>query len=117
MLGLTIIDNMLRKETNGIKAATFASGTASLNACTSGGYTYTKNAVADANAGTDGGGNFYEAQALWEQEFVNYTPDGVGADYHLKPTSPYHFAGSDGIDLGCDVTMVLAITANVPTGQ
>jgi hypothetical protein len=114
--GLALTNNMLRKETNGIKAGGVAAGTATLTACTTGGYTYSKNAVADATAGTDGAANFYEAAALWQAEFVNYVASGEGADFRLKPTSAYHLAGSDGLDLGADIPAVLAATTPALTG-
>lgn len=116
MLGLVITNNMMRKESFGIKSGGFASGTASLNAVTSGGYTFDHNAIADSNSGIDGAGNFYESAALWQAEFVNYVFDGsAGADFHIKPGSAYHNAGLDGKDIGCDVDLVLAATANVTT--
>jgi hypothetical protein len=116
MTGFAFVDNMVRRETFGTKASGFASGLASLNAVTSGGYTYSKNAIADSSAGVDGAPNFYEVAALWEAEFVNYKADGVGADFHLKPTSTYHNVASDGIDVGADVTTILSVTALVATG-
>jgi hypothetical protein len=45
--------------------------------------------------------------------FVNY----MGGNYALATTSPYHQAGSDGADVGANVTAVLAATATVARGR
>ena len=45
-------------------------------------------------------------------QFVNYN-NGNGGDYHLKSTSPYKGAGTDGKDLGADVSAVNAAIAGV----
>ena len=57
------------------------------------------------------GSNFFPADANAVQ-FVKYN-DGNGGDYHLRSTSPYKNAGSDGKDLGADVDEVLSETAGV----
>jgi Putative Ig domain len=44
--------------------------------------------------------------------FVNYN-NGIGGDYRLLPTSPYHNAASDGKDIGADVTAINAAIAGV----
>jgi hypothetical protein len=44
--------------------------------------------------------------------FVDYR-EGVGGDYHLRPSSHYRKAGSDGRDIGADVDAVLAATKGV----
>jgi len=56
-------------------------------------------------------GNFFPSNASAVQ-FVNYN-DGNGGNYRLKPTSPYRKAGTDGKDLGADVSAILAETAGV----
>jgi hypothetical protein len=56
-------------------------------------------------------GNFFPASADVVQ-FVNYN-GGNGGDYHLKPSSPYKSAATDGKDLGADVDAVLSATAGV----
>lgn len=117
LTGFVFTNNMVRHETFGVKASGFAQGgNFSLPPVTSGGYTFDHNAIADSNSTQDGAGNFYESAALWEAEFVNYVADGTGADFHLKPTSLYHNAASDGTDIGADVTAVLAATVNALTG-
>lgn len=115
MTGFSFVDNMCRRETFGTKASGFASGLASLNAVTSGGYTYSTNAIADSSSGVDGASNFYEVASLWQAEFVTYVADGTGADFHLKPTSTYHHAASDGTDVGADIDAITTATASVPS--
>lgn len=44
--------------------------------------------------------------------FVNFA-NGNGGDYHLRPSSPYHHAGTDEKDVGADVDAVNAATAGV----
>jgi hypothetical protein len=44
--------------------------------------------------------------------FVNYN-NGNGGDYHLSSSSPYKNAGSDGKDLGADVSAIQAAVAGV----
>jgi hypothetical protein len=44
--------------------------------------------------------------------FVNYN-NGNGGDYHLLSSSPYKNKGSDGKDLGADVSAIQAATAGV----
>jgi hypothetical protein len=49
-------------------------------------------------------GNYLPASPAAVQ-FVNYN-NANGGDYRLLSTSPYHYAGTDGKDLGADVTAV-----------
>lgn len=118
LLGLVMTNNMFRKETYGIHDAT-GEGVAALNVVTSGGYTFSKNAIADAtNTGPGAYGplNLYEASALWVLEFVAYVASGVLADFHLTAASPYKLAGLDGKDLGCDIDRLLTATQDVLSG-
>jgi hypothetical protein len=39
--------------------------------------------------------------------------DGNGGDYHLQPSSPYKGAGTDGKDIGADISAITAATAGV----
>ena len=55
--------------------------------------------------------NFFPA-TISAVQFVNYN-NGNGGDYHLQSTSPYKGAGTDGKDLGADVTAINSATANV----
>ena len=56
-------------------------------------------------------GNFFPATASAVQ-FVNYN-NGNGGNYQLLSTSPYHNAGTDGKDLGADISTILSETAGV----
>ncbi|MGC2271563.1 MAG: putative Ig domain-containing protein [Candidatus Sulfotelmatobacter sp.] len=56
-------------------------------------------------------GNFFPPTAGAVQ-FANYS-DGNGGNYRLLSTSPYHDAGTDGKDLGADVSTILSETAGV----
>lgn len=116
LIGFVCKNNMMRKEAFGIHDETGVEGTNALDAATSGGYTFTKNAIANAGSGLYGASNFYEDNATWESEFVTYAADGIGADFHIKGISAYHNAGLDGKDLGADIDLVLIATANVLTG-
>jgi hypothetical protein len=56
-------------------------------------------------------GNFFPATASAVQ-FVNYN-NGNGGNYQLMSTSPYRNAGTDGKDLGADVSTILSETTGV----
>ncbi|MFZ0418134.1 MAG: putative Ig domain-containing protein [Candidatus Sulfotelmatobacter sp.] len=56
-------------------------------------------------------GNFFPATTTAVQ-FVNYN-NGNGGNYQLLSTSPYHNAGSDGKDLGADVSTIVSETTGV----
>lgn len=53
-------------------------------------------------------GNFFPSD-LNAVQFV----DSKSGDFHLKPTSRYHDAGTDGKDIGADIDALLAATAGV----
>jgi hypothetical protein len=55
--------------------------------------------------------NYFPATVASVQ-FVNYN-NGNGGNYQLLSTSPYHNAGTDGKDLGADVSTILSETAGV----
>jgi hypothetical protein len=56
-------------------------------------------------------GNYFPATAS-AVGFVNYN-NGIGGDYHLKSSSPYKNAGTDGKDLGADMNALDAAIAGV----
>jgi hypothetical protein len=56
-------------------------------------------------------GNYYPASPAVVQ-FTDYN-NGNGGNYQLLPTSPYKNAGTDGMDLGANISQILADTANV----
>lgn len=80
------------------------------------GATITNNAFGGLSATNCPINNFYPTLTDWQNSFVAYTLSGDNADYHLKSTSPYKNAGTDGTDLGANITTVLANTANVVQG-
>ena len=56
-------------------------------------------------------GNYFPALAS-AVGFVNYN-NAIGGDYHLRSSSPYKNAGSDGKDLGADMNALEAAIAGV----
>ncbi|PYX72540.1 MAG: hypothetical protein DMG78_12055, partial [Acidobacteria bacterium] len=56
-------------------------------------------------------GNYFPAAAS-AVGFVNYN-NSIGGDYHLRSSSPYKNAGSDGKDLGADMNALDAAIAGV----
>jgi hypothetical protein len=56
-------------------------------------------------------GNFFPATVSAVQ-FVNYN-NGIGGNYQLLSTSPYHNAATDGTDLGASVTTIVSETTGV----
>ena len=84
------------------------------NACFSS-YTFSTNALIATSstypASKWPAGNFFPADANAVQ-FVNYN-NAIGGDYHLLASSPYKNAGTDGKDLGADIDLISAATADV----
>jgi hypothetical protein len=84
------------------------------NACFSP-YTFAKNAVIGTSSSYPPSlwpsGNFFPATASAVQ-FANFN-NGNGGNYQLKRTSPYRNAGTDGKDLGADVSAILSETTGV----
>ena len=64
-------------------------------------YRFAKNAIIGGNTSHYPAGNFAPANVAAVQ-FVNYT----GGDYRLAAGSPYKNAGTDGKDIGADVSLV-----------
>lgn len=82
---------------------------AKLTACFSP-YIFSHNATIGAT-GTWPSGNYTPATTSVVQ-FVNYN-NGSGGNYQLQPTSPFKNAGSDGNDLGADMTTLNSMIAGV----
>jgi hypothetical protein len=124
-----IRNNMLRNSTNGISNANGGgNGTSALEASANP-YTVQNNTLAGAtsslyaNTGVNGTitGNFYPSAAAWEATFKNFTingePDADGPpDYALADDSPYKNAGTDGLDLGVNMPLLLAAIEGVRSG-
>jgi len=56
-------------------------------------------------------GNFFPLNAA-AVGFLNYN-NGIGGNYQLQSTSPYKNAGTDGKDLGADITTINSLIKNV----
>jgi hypothetical protein len=56
-------------------------------------------------------GNFFPLNAS-AVKFVNYN-NGIGGNYQLQSSSPYKNAGTDGKDLGADITTINSLIKNV----
>jgi hypothetical protein len=56
-------------------------------------------------------GNFFP-QNVDAVQFVNYN-NGIGGDYHLKASSPYKNAGTDGLDLGANIDLINSFISGV----
>ena len=86
----------------------------SFNACWNG-YSVTANALIGTTSQPPNGlwpnGNYFPANPAAVQ-FVNFN-NGNGGDYHLQSSSPYKGIGTDGKDLGADITVLQATTAGV----
>jgi hypothetical protein len=67
---------------------------------------FLSNVVAGANAKLYPTGNLYPSVTVFEDEFVDF----VGGDYRLTPVSTYQHAGTDGKDLGADITTIRTMT-------
>ncbi len=122
-------NNMTRNSTNGMSNANGGgNGTSGLEASANP-YTVQNNTLAGAtastyaNTGVNGTitGNFFPTAAAWEATFKNFTingePDADGPpDYALADDSPYKNAGTDGLDLGVNMPVLLAAIEGVRDG-
>src|SRR5438309_2370404 len=72
------------------------------------GYLFAGNAVIGGTAANYPTGNFFPA-TVNDVGFVN----AAGGDYHLTASSPYKNQGTDGTDLGANITAVLTATSGV----
>jgi len=85
----------------------------SLNACFPKGYTFSSNAIiASPNPPTSWpSGNYFPSSASAVQ-ITNFS-NGKGGDYALLSSSPYKNAGTDGKDLGADMSAIQSAIAGV----
>jgi len=123
MYGLTFSNNIVGPTKLGIwstggltNCAALDVPVASLNACFQGGYVFTTNAIIGGTsfnytASQWPTGNFFPSSDTGVQ-FANYN-NGIGGDYTLGSTSPYKNAGTDGKDLGADISAIQAAIAGV----
>jgi hypothetical protein len=78
---------------------------------------FEKNALIGCESGRYQQGVNYLLTAISNIGFVQYTTDGAATnDYRLSSSSLYNNAGTDGLDLGANVTQVLTATISVTSG-
>ncbi len=125
--GFVFENGIQARENYGVQGSSEAEGSGTLNAYF-GTYTFTHNAIENAG-GNPGGypsGNFWPTS--WSiVDFVDSTlcPAGQGfpitnpvGDCALQSGSPYHNAGTDGADLGANMTTLASEIAGViPAGE
>jgi hypothetical protein len=117
--GLVIRDNMLRGNTYVVAGAPGYGNVGLDNTCGVGGWICEYNAFSASTTQTQshvvGFNNTYTALATWLTSFVDATGPDI-ADYALAGGSPYNNAASDGTDIGCDITALLAAVDGVEAG-
>jgi Putative Ig domain len=91
-----------------------ASALATLNACMGSTWVFQNNVIA-ANSSNVPGSPYPTGTFLTTFSSVGFASynNGNGGDYQLSPTSPYKNAGTDGKDLGADVSSLQAATSGV----
>ena len=107
-----ITNNMSAHNSYGLFGTNSSPGNASIAMYLPGGVVIA-NVLAGGVASKYPPGNFFPTVAAWQSGFVSYAT----GDYHLKDTSVYNNAGTDGEDLGANIDVVLAQTANARTGD
>lgn len=105
--GLTFTNNILSNSTFGFKGSGLAEGTATLNGAAPGAV-FLKNVLIGATAGVYPAGNFFPANVA----AVGFT-NVAGFNYLLTGASAFKNAGTDGRDIGADVSVVASKIANV----
>jgi hypothetical protein len=108
-------NNLFEHGTYGIFGSGMGEGTASLNAYTTN-YTFAANVIAGAPAAS------YPSETCGTSTCFPASLDNIGFvdwrnnDYHLASTSPYKNAGTDGKDLGADMSAVDTATNGTISG-
>jgi hypothetical protein len=114
--GLSIQNNLWRHDSYGWKgggAPSSAVGKDALLAHSNGSYVFTANVLAGYTVSADyPAGNLFPTETSFQAEFTDFANN----DLSLKPGSTFRNAGTDGLDLGADVAVVLLNTANVRSG-
>ena len=101
--GFVFRNNMAKHNEYGIAGSGASFGLTAITAYFPGSVV-TKNVLAGGSASRYPAGNFFPTVTAWLAEFVNAS----AGDYHLKSTSPYRNAGTDGLDLGANLTALAA---------
>jgi hypothetical protein len=75
--------------------------------------TITRNVLAGGSGTPYPAGNLFPSVSAWRASFVNF----AGGDYRLVSGSAYRNAGTDGLDLGANVAVVMAEAAIALSGD
>jgi len=97
---LTFTNNLATRTKFGFFGASVGQGTAALNSNYTN-WVFSKNVLVDAPGGSYPGGNFFPNDVA-AVRFVSH----AGGNYALAADSPYKSAGTDGKDIGADVSGV-----------
>ncbi|MEK7995909.1 MAG: fibronectin type III domain-containing protein, partial [Planctomycetota bacterium] len=111
---VVIANNIWRRGAYGIKGTGTAEGTASLDFHL-GSYTYGKNLLIDYTGSSYPAGNFQVA-GIADVGFTDATFDAA-ADFALSGSSVYKNQGTDGEDLGADISALLVATSCTESGD
>jgi hypothetical protein len=109
--GFVFTNNVIRHNAFGIKGDARATGRDTLTAFFPGAIV-TGNVFAEGPATQYPPGNLFPSHAVWIAQFRDY----FGGDYELTTTSMYRSAGTDGADLGADLTLLERAFA-APSGR
>ena len=104
----TFTNNLATATSYGFFGSGVGQGTATLNAYFTN-WVFSKNVLLNAPAGAYPPGSFFPSDP-GQVRFVNYT----GANYALAADSPYKSAGTDGKDIGADLSVAPAPSALAP---
>jgi hypothetical protein len=105
---LTFTNNLATRTSYGFFGSGVGQGTPALNSNYNN-WAFSKNVLVDAPAASYPAGNFFP-NGVAAVRFVNY----AGGNYALAADSPYKSAGSDGRDIGADVSAAPSARAIVP---
>jgi len=109
ILQFTFTNNMAKVNDYGIIGTSRGSGNDKINTFLPAS-TFAMNVLAGGNPGAYPPGNAFPSTAQFEAQFVSYAT----GDYRLITASPWHGAGTDGLDLGAVVGAVAPTAAATP---
>ena len=110
ILQFTFTNNMAKVNDYGIIGTSHGPGNDSINAFLPAS-TFAMNVLAGGNSSAYPAGNAFPTTAQFEAQFVSYAT----GDYRLIVASPWHGAGTDGLDLGAIVGGVATPSAAAPS--
>jgi hypothetical protein len=119
------LNNLCIRGTYGFFTDSFGEGKDGIDAIGNGTIDFNRNVIADAPASLynfPGKTNYFPTSATFQSQFKNW--NGMnGGDYRLKRISEgdgsdslYLNAGTDGLDIGCNITALMAAVAGVIEG-